>query len=332
MTKRTLIIANTGTPAAPTPEAVRSYLTSFLSDQRICPVNPLLWKIILKAFILPKRSPASAQKYQLIWTPNGSPLSAHMASLVDKVQVALESRGEDVIVRCSMSYGEPPLADALAEVRNAGCEELIVLPLYPQSAYSTTLVVRDKLERALAALDWHPPLRFISHYSDRNEYLDALAGSILAAGFEANKDRLLFAFHSIPMKDVNAGDDYDQLVSASVQGIVDRLGLAEGTWQVGFQCRFDSRAWLGPSTKVALEKLTCQSGRLFVVAPNFSIDCLETLYDIEVELKECFFARKSDASADDFVYVPCLNDSEAQVALIASIVDQEEPGAQAPLM
>lgn len=328
MTKRGIIIANTGSPAAPTPEAVRSYLMSFLSDQRICPVNPFLWKIILKAFILPKRSPASAQKYQQIWTEDGSPLTARMASLADKVQAALDARTSDAIVRFSMSYGEPPLADALAEVRHAGCDELIVLPLYPQSAYSTTFVVQDKLESAFAALNWHPPLRFVSHYSDRAEYLDAIAESILSAGFEVDKDCLLFAFHSIPMKDIEAGDCYDQLVSASVQGIVSRLGLAEGRWQVGFQCRFDSRVWLGPSTKVVLEKLIDQEGRLFVVAPNFSIDCLETLYDIEVELKEYFYTLKPAASADDFVYVPCLNDSAAQVSLIASIVDAEETHAQ----
>lgn len=323
MTKRGIIIANTGTPAAPTPEAVRSYLMSFLSDQRICPVNPLLWKFILRAFILPKRSPASAKKYQQIWTAQGSPLSFYMASLAHKLQEAWQARGEDAPVRCSMSYGAPTFGDALAELQHAGCDELVVMPLYPQSAHSTTLVVRDKLDQTLAELDWHPQIRFIDRYSDRSDYLDAIARSILAAGFVVGEDRLLFAFHSIPMKDIDAGDDYDQLVAESVKGIIDRLGLDEEMWAVGFQCRFDSRVWLGPSTEVALEALSSQKGRLFVVAPNFSIDCLETLYDIEIELKERFLTENPDVSADDFIYVPCLNDSDAQVALISSIVDQD---------
>ena len=324
MTKRGIIIANTGTPAAPTAEAVGSYLLNFLSDQRICPINPFLWNIILKKCILPKRSVASAQKYQLIWTAAGSPLSCHMESLAHKLQEAWQMPGEEAVVCFAMSHGDPSMADVLADLRQAGCDEVSVIPLYPQSAHSTTLVVRDKLEDALTALDWHPRVHFVEHYSDRCAYLDAIADSIRATGFDPARDQLLFAFHSIPMRDIRAGDGYGQLVFASAQGIARRLGLAEDAWRVGFQCRFDSRAWLGPSTNTVLETFPGKAGRLFVVAPNFSIDCLETLYDIEIELKDRFLAQNPAASHEDFVYVPCLNDSEAQVALIRSIVADQE--------
>ena len=315
MSRRGIIIANTGSPSAPTPEAVREYLSEFLTDPRICPMNPALWKIHLNAFILPKRSHASAEKYQGIWTAEGSPLSANMASLAAK----LEDELDDVPVRHAMSYGSPSMLDAVCELRDEGCAELTVVSLYPQSAYSTAKVVEDKLHAALVELDWAPQLTFVENYHEQDAYLDAIAASVRDAGFMQG-DTLLMAFHSIPMKDVNAGDTYPDQVEATTRAVAERLGLAEDAWRAGFQCRFDNRKWVGPSTTKVLQDLAPRDGRLFVVAPNFSIDCLETLYDIEVAMRNDYRAIAQSTDSNSFVYVPCLNDSDAHVRLLKDIV------------
>lgn len=315
MNERGVIIANTGSPSAPTPEAVRTYLNEFLTDPRICPMNPLLWKLILNAFILPKRSQASAEKYRGIWTDQGSPLTATMASLATK----LESEFDGVPMRCAMSYGSPSMFEAVRELRGLGCTELCVIPLYPQSAFSTTKVVEDKLCAALTDLDWTPQVRFIDGYHDREIYLDGVVSAVKEAGF-ASGDSLLMAFHSIPMKDVNAGDTYPEQARATAHAVAERLGLPEEAWRVGFQCRFDNRKWVGPSTKTVLQDLASAEGRLFVVAPNFSLDCLETLYDIEVVMRSDYEAITGATSPADFVYVPCLNDSDAHVRILKEIV------------
>lgn len=328
MPKHGIIITNTGSPAAPTPEAVRAYLAEFLTDPRIRPMHPVLWNAILKSCILPQRSEASAAKYRQVWTEAGSPLDACMRSLADKLRESLESNDADMAVRYAMSYGKPTLLDSLTELKAQGCEELTVVPLYPQSAYSTTKVVEDKLGEALRRLGWQPELRFISSYSETCEYRSAIASSIVAAGFDPSRDALLMAFHSVPMKDIKAGDKYAEQVRESSKAIAAELGAHEGRWQTGFQCRFDkNRKWLGPSTREALDRLDLADGRLFAVAPNFSIDCLETLYDIKIELKREFEARCAscgDTGAANFIYVPCLNDSDTHVQLIESIIADQQ--------
>lgn len=370
MGKRGIIIANTGTPDAPEPEAVKRYLREFLTDPRICPMNPLAWKFILNAFILPRRSVASAEKYKAIWTPDGSPLTVGMASLAQKLEASLAANasiGEAAaadsgapstsgtanasnapapVVRCAMSYGSPSLKEALAELRQEGCEEVIVIPLYPQSAYSTTEAVLDRARSALEELDWHPSLVEVRGYSGHPLYLAAIADSIRASGFDAAAgDRLLFAFHSIPVTDIDAGDTYGEQAHATTKAIAHELSLTPNAWRIGFQCRFDkSRSWLGPFTMEALEKLEsanqpaehassdrpanapANAGRLFVIAPNFSVDCLETLYDIEIELREARHVQAlavgvdESAAVADLRYIPCLNDSDAHVRLLGALI------------
>ena len=335
MTKRGIIIANTGSPDAPTPAAVRLYLAEFLTDEHIMPMNPVVWKFLLHACILPARSKKSAAKYSLIWTEAGSPLTVTMGSLARKLEAALRAQNCDVMVRPAASYGTPSLEDALSVCVDAECDEFVVVPLYPQSAYSTTSVVEDRARAAGSALH-APSLRFIPPYYRNPLYTEALVRAIRAAGFgEQEDDRLLFAFHSIPRCDLDAGDTYDRQVEETVHAIVDELGLADDEWALGFQCRFDKRrTWLDPFVSDALAALETKGpiGRLFVVAPNFSIDCLETLYDIEIELRERFCGGTADnadtggtvdtADADranqtrEFMYIPCLSDSDDQVALL----------------
>lgn len=310
-----VILANTGSPSAPTPEAVRAYLQEFLTDPRIRPMHPTIWNIVLKAFILPKRSVASAEKYASIWTAAGSPLIASAQSLARTLESNL---GEDTIVRCAMSYGEPSMSDALEELKSAGCERVVVIPLYPQSAFSTTEVVKDKLQSDLDALGWSPEVSFVQDYWRLDEYLNAIAASVRDAGF-TEQDSLLLAFHSIPMKDVDAGDTYAEHAHKTASAIADRLGIAPERWRIGFQSRFDSRKWVSPFTRNALQELEedLDDGRLFVVAPNFSIDCLETLHDIDVTLRQDFLAAHH---SEQFVYVPCLNDSDSHARALEALI------------
>lgn len=322
-TRTGIIIANTGTPAMPTSDAVGAYLHRFLSDPRICPMNPHLWHFILDRFIIPRRAPVSARKYASIWMPQGSPLDVHMNSLACKLDktFAEEDQGDIVTVTYAMSYSSPTFDDALEVCRQARCERLVVVPLYPQSAFSTTQAAQDAFIRALEQTDWSPELHFIEAYGDNAFYIDAIADSARAKGFDARQgDKLLLAFHSIPMADIRNCDTYDVQTQRTAHEVARVLSLEEGNWGIGYQCRFDkSRAWLGPSTTTALDVLG-DARRLFVVAPNFSVDCLETLYDIQVELRDLWLAKGTRRDYASFCYVPCLNDSDAHVRLLRHLI------------
>lgn len=330
-----VLIANTGTPDEPEPDAVRVYLKRFLSHPRIRPMNNPLWDFILNAFILPKRGIASAEKYRTIWTEEGSPFSIEHAKLQNNLEGYLDRRlegdGCSAIVRQAMSFGAPLIRDAVAELRDLGCDRLIVLPLYPQSAHSTTLAVKDDVEKTLDEIGWSVPCDFVDNYHDDAAYIEALADTVRTAGFDASpgsKDLLLMSYHSIPVRDIEAGDTYDAQTRKTSELIAEALGLRDDAWTIGYQCRFDkSRSWLEPFTKDVLAKLADdggESGRLFYMCPNFAVDCLETLYDIDHELKP-FYLEKAEAaghrvSDDGFRYVPCLNSSDAHVAALAGVI------------
>lgn len=300
-----------------------NYLRRFLSDPRICPVNPHLWRFVLNRFIIPKRAPVSAQKYASIWTSQGSPLDVHMNSLARKLDEALaeEDRGDIVAVTYAMSYSTPSFDDALEVCRRERCDRLVLMPLYPQSAFSTTKAARETFDRSLGKLGWAPVVHVIEGYSDKSDYVDAIATCVRNEGFDAQRgDKLLFAFHAIPMVDIRRGDTYHEQTQRTAREVAQALGLEEDDWCVGYQCRFDrSRAWLGPSTAAALDALR-DARRLFVVAPNFSVDCLETLYDIQVELRETWLTGDDARDDASFRYVPCLNDSDAHVRLLHRLV------------
>ena len=205
-----IIIANTGTPEAPTRKAVKKYLSQFLMDPRICPMPRPVWWTLLHTTILRKRSRASAEKYQKIWTEEGSPLVAITASLERGLNDYYAEQGLPVVVRAGMSYGKPSLKQAVKELKEEGCTELVVLPMYPQSAFSTTGSVSDGVAKAVRRARFKGGVRLIDGYGEDATYVRAVAASIRNAGFsEESGDRLLFSFHSIPLKDIEAGDTYE---------------------------------------------------------------------------------------------------------------------------
>lgn len=316
-----ILLVNTGSPSTPTPEAVRIYLKRFLSDPRIAPKIPI-WPLILNCFILPKRSKASAEKYQSVWLAEGSPLTVYQNSLAQKLQNRFTEQGVDVVVRNAYSYSSPDILEACRELKNAGVTHLVVLPIFPQTAYSQASgTVVDGLDFAIKELNWNIAPDTILGYSDNARYIEALADNILAAGFNPHSsDRLFLSYHSIPLCDVEAGDTYPQEVATTNTLLVEKLGLSDHQWRCGFQSRFDKeRSWLSPFTVDVMEEFATQGdGILYFICPNFAIDCLETLYDIPAELQPAWQA----VSEAPFVYVPCLNDSDAHVEVLYNVIQE----------
>ena len=290
-----VIIANTGTPAAPTPKAVRKYLGQFLMDPRICPMPRPVWWLLLHTVILGKRSRASAEKYRAIWTAAGSPMAVAYEALERGLADYYAEQGAPVEVRAAMSYGKPTLRQAVRELKEAGCTRIVALPMYPQSALSTTASVADGLARAVRRAHFKGEVSFVDNYGENPVYVRAIAASIRKAGFsEKRGDRLLFSYHSIPLKDIEAGDTYELQTGATSLAVAGELGLDRRSWTISYQSRFDKgRTWLAPFTRPTLVRLARaaeEGSRLFVVCPNFAVDCLETLYDIPFELEPLYRA------------------------------------------
>ncbi|MCL1798435.1 MAG: ferrochelatase [Eggerthellaceae bacterium] len=324
-----VILANTGTPAAPTPRAVRGYLSQFLMDRRIAPMNRAAWWLILHLFILPRRSKASAEKYEAVWTDEGSPFMVAHERLCAGLQraYAKDAAAPEVVVAPGMSFGTPSFASALKGLREAGCGRVVVLPLYPQSAYSTTGSVRDALVRARKRLGWDVEVDIIDNYHDNPLWARTVAASIVQAGFDAAAgDRVLFSFHSIPLRDIEAGDSYELQCGASSLQIANELGIDRKLWTIGYQCRFDKgREWLDPFTKDVLDRWAeAGVGRVFLVCPGFSVDCLETIYDVRFEMKSHYLkacaALGNPAGEDGFIPVPCLDRTWAHVRVVQNVL------------
>ena len=323
-----VLLVNTGSPSAPTPAAVKRYLAQFLMDPNVRPLPAPAWWFILHAFILPKRKHASAKKYREVWTAEGSPLLAAAAHLASRTESLLRERHGDAapLVRAAMSYGEPSLGAVLPSLQAAGVERLVVIPLYPQSARSTSGAVMHRLRGELSRLAWAPDILEVACYGDEPLYLDALADSIRDAGLDIAHDRVVFSFHSVPRPDVEAGDDYPQQVERTCTALADRLGLMRESWEFGFQSPFeDNRTWVGPFTIERMGDLADRTrGNVFMICPGFSLDCLETLYDVNHEFRPAFenAARKTEHPAEHrFTYVPCLNAGDAHVRLMAKLIE-----------
>jgi ferrochelatase len=310
--------------------------------------------------ILPARSRKSAEKYRLIWTDEGSPFLVAHERLATALQAAFDEAaipGEafgmagsqedgsrsaaqrhkgsspsgrrlfEVKVACGMSYGEPGIRTALRTLRDAGCDKVLVLPLYPQSAHSTTGAVHDAVERSLRKLGWEAPFHLIDNYHDNPSYIRALAASLAHKGFgEQAGDRVLFSYHSIPLKDIEAGDKYELQCDASSLQIASELGIERKLWTIAYQCRFDKgRTWLGPFVDSVLERWAeAGVGRVFMVCPGFSVDCLETLYDVEYDVRPAYeqacALRGSPLAEGGFVYVPCLGRTKAHVKVLYDVL------------
>jgi ferrochelatase len=308
------VLANLGTPAAPTAQAVSAYLGEFLTDPRVVQLPQWLWRPFLRRIILPKRSPVVAKKYASIWMPEGSPLAVHTQRLAQAVQARLPQWQ----VVHAMRYGAPPLADVLRTALAAGVRDIRVLPLYPQYSTTTTASIAD----AIAGIDaGDTRIAMLGDYHVHPAWVRAVADSI-RAHWQANGrgERLLLSFHGLPQRVVDAGDPYAVQCEAGAAAIAHALGMERGEVELAYQSRFGAGRWLQPSTDARLLALAAQGVRTVDVAcPGFAADCLETLEEIWVEGKETFM----HAGGASFRVVPCLNTDAKWVKTVTKLVSLE---------
>lgn len=306
------MLVNLGTPDAPTADAVSRYLREFLLDRRVVQIPRLLWKPLLERVILPRRSPVVAQKYAEIWMEGGSPL----AVLTRGLGAAVQSELPDWQVAVAMRYGAPALAVTIEMLRDASCEDIVVLPLYPQYSTTTTASVEDVVD-ALSARHRGKRVRLIRDYHRDPRWIDAVAASIRAHwSVHGRADRLLLSFHGIPERLVRAGDPYAAQCEASTQGIANALGIDRDDILLTYQSRFGRERWLQPYTLPTIEQLGRDGLRgLDVACPGFAVDCLETLEEIAMFNAEAF----RSAGGGEFRYIPCLNDAPAHAQALAAI-------------
>jgi ferrochelatase len=314
-----VLLVNLGSPDAPEPGAVRRYLREFLSDRRVVEIPPIIWQVILNLFVLTTRPRKSAHAYQQVWTAEGAPLVA----ITRRQAEALAARlGGIVMVDWAMRYGAPSIADRLATLKAAGCDRILIAPLYPQYSGATTATVMDAVGRALAAMRWQPAIRTLPPYHDDPLHINALAADAKAhlAALDFTPDALLASFHSMPERTLSLGDPYHCQCQKTARLLSDALGQP---LTISFQSRLGRAKWLEPSTEATLATLAQMGVRkLAVLTPGFSADNLETLEEIAIRGRETFLA----AGGTHFAALPCLNDGEPGMAMIEALVRRELGG------
>ena len=318
-----VLITNLGTPDGPDARSVKRYLREFLSDRRVVEIPPIVWQVILRGIVLNTRPKKSAEAYAQVWGPDGSPLAA-----ITKAQnAALQGVfGPGVLVDWAMRYGKPSIPDRLAAMKAAGCERILVAPLYPQYCGATTATANDKAFAALAAMRWQPAIRTLPPYYDDPGYIAALKASIEAriAELDFEPEAIVASFHGMPQRTLELGDPYHchcQKTGRLLREAIDTPLI------VSFQSRFGRAKWLEPATDTTLAELPGRGIRkIAILAPGFSADCLETLEELDIRGRESF----RSAGGTHFAYVPCLNASERGVAMLRALIARELEGWTAP--
>ncbi len=319
-----VLLVNLGTPDAPTPKAVKRYLGQFLSDRRVVELPALLWQPILRGIILNTRPKKSAHAYAQVWSDEGSPLAAITAAQARGLQARL---GDGVMVAHAMRYGNPALGAEVQRLKDAGCERILVAPLYPQYSGATTATAVDALGAQLAKMRWQPAIRTLPPYYDDPMHIEALhadtARQLAALPFVP--EVLLLSFHGMPLRTLQLGDPYHchcrktaRLLTEALAGDYPALRI-----EVSFQSRFGRAKWLEPATDAVLAT-EAKSGtrRLAIAAPGFSADCLETREELAIRGREQFV----EAGGEAFAVLDCLNDGDAGMAMLEHLVRRELQG------
>ncbi|MCB5362316.1 ferrochelatase [Pusillimonas sp. CC-YST705] len=320
-----LLFINLGTPDAPDTASIRRYLGEFLSDPRVVELPPWLWQLILRGAVLPFRPRKLAPRYAEIWMPGGSPLLVWSQAQVQAVQAALHAQGKPAVrAVLAMRYGRPSIEQAMQALRAHGCERILVVPMYPQYAASTTATAVDAVAKVAARLRNQPEMRFIKRFHHEPEYIAALAAQLERHWAEQGRgERVLLSFHGLPNDVVQAGDPYHRDCMETAQLLRKRLGVSSEVLQVSFQSRFGRQKWLEPYTEPTLAAWGAQGIRsVDVLCPGFLADCLETLEEIQMQCKDAFIK----AGGQSFRYVPCLNDDPLWAQGFAAIVGRHIQG------
>jgi ferrochelatase len=318
--KRTaVLLVNLGTPDAPTKDALRAYLREFLSDRRVVEVWYPLWWLILNAYVLNTRPKTSAHKYESVWTSEGSPLKVHTERQTKLLRGYLGHAGHpDIVVAYAMRYGRPSLGSVLEQLRGQNCKRILVFPLYPQYAASTTASVFDEVARCMARWRNVPEMRLSRSFADDSGYVRALAASVREHWIQTGRpDKLVISFHGVPRFSHTLGDPYYDECQTTAKSLADALALAPNEYCVAFQSRFGRAEWLKPYTQETLESLAMHGlQHVDVLCPGFISDCLETLEEIAIDCKSAFLG----AGGKQFHYVPCLNERPDWIAALADAV------------
>lgn len=342
-----ILLVNLGSPAAPETGAVARYLREFLMDARVIDVPRALRWFLVHVLIVPRRAPKSAEAYRQVWTERGSPLVSHGEDLARKVEAELS----ECVVRLAMRYGSPSIATGLDALRDEGCDELVVFPLYPQYAASSTGSSLERVYSELAAR-WNTPfVRVVPPFYDAPEYLDALADRGRGAAAALDPDHTVFSFHGLPERHMHKSDDsgpgsrhcltrpdccasigtanrncYRAQCFRTAGGLVERLGLEDGSWEVTFQSRLGRTPWIQPYTDVRLLELAREGKRrVLVYSPSFVADCLETLEEIALRAREDF----RGAGGDELALVPSLNSGDDWASAVAGMLRRTMSGGAA---
>ena len=316
-----ILLINLGTPDAPTPRAVRRYLRQFLSDPRVIEIPRALWLPILHGFVLNTRPRKSARKYASIWSPEGSPLKVHTEKQARLLGGHFESRiSMPLTVEFAMRYGEPSIGGTLVRLKAAGCERLLVLPMYPQYAASTTASALDQVAEFLRRTRNVPEIRLVKHFHDHPSYVGALANLVQEHWRRSGRpDKLVMSFHGLPRFSLARGDPYHSECHETARLLAERLELSERQWLIAFQSRFGRAEWIEPYTASILADCGRQGiRRVDVICPGFVADCLETLEEIGIEGRKIFLG----AGGREFHLLSCLNERDDWIRALADIAQQ----------
>ncbi|EGV38136.1 ferrochelatase [Neisseria weaveri] len=318
--KTAVLLINLGSPEAPTAEAVRPYLKEFLSDQRVVELPKWLWQPILRGFILPFRPKQSAHGYEKIWFEDGSPLTTYTQRQAGKLSEKLP----DIEVAYAMTYGKPSIADTLNKLKIKGVNQVLVIPLYPQYAASSSAAALDKVFQALQQQRNQISVRTVSRFYDDPGYIEAMRQHISAYWAEHGRSKkLMLSFHGVPQACCDKGDPYQKECLTTGRLLAEALGLSEYEYTVAFQSQFGKAKWIGPSTQTLLDKLPMQGEtELDIFCPGFVSDCLETMEEIAIAGREQFYA----AGGTRFQYIPCLNDNEEWIHALSGLAQKNLQG------
>jgi len=323
-----VLVANLGTPDATDYWSMRRYLNEFLSDKRVIDYPSWKWQPILQGIVLTVRPSKSGAAYRGIWNNelNESPLLTITRAQTGKLKAQLAAKyGDNIIVDFCMRYGNPSTGDAIRRLKEQGCEKIVFFPMYPQYAAPTTATANDQAFRALMEMNWQPAIRTVPAYFDNPAYIESLAASVRETydKLEAQPDHLVVSYHGVPERYLLNGDPYHCQCQKTTRLLAEALGWDRTHFITTFQSKFGPEKWVGPATVEEVARLA-EAGQknIAIIAPAFSADCVETLEEINEEIKESF----EEAGGETFTYIPCLNDRDDHIATLCGIIENELAG------
>ena len=323
-----VLLANLGTPDGYDYWSMRRYLNEFLSDQRVIDYPKWKWQPILQTVVLGKRPFTSGAAYKTIWNEDAgeSPLMTITKQQAAGITAEMKARfGDNVVVDYCMRYGNPSTQSKVAAMTAAGCQKILFFPLYPQYAGATSATANDAFFAALAKEKWQPAARTVEPYFDRPDYIEALATSIekAYAKMETKPDKLLCSYHGVPLRYLMEGDPYHCQCQKTTRLLKERLGWDDTQIMTTFQSKFGPEEWLQPYTvEEVARQAEAGNKKIAVCAPAFSADCIETLEEINEEIKESF----EHAGGEEFHYIPCLNDDDLHIKALSNVIEENLQG------